>query len=123
MSVKITETPQGTHLVNGIEVYEDLDGKYIAKGLLVEPEIKAFRNYMNQLKKAKVKEVSIAERLIEINTKLSNIKMQREFLDRKDDLLSEESIKLRRYYEKMKDKYTEMRNNIIANLKVTSEAV
>ena len=42
MAIEIKETVHGTWLVNGVEVYETSEGKYEAKGLLVDEERRQF---------------------------------------------------------------------------------
>ena len=53
---------------------------------------------------------------------IAKIKKQREILDTKKDLLSDESLTLRSYYENQRKHYNQMRNKIINNIKVAIKA-
>ena len=125
MNTEIKETVHGTWLVNGVEVYEDSEGKYVAKGLILENEIKDFLAYIK--KNASTNRLfgleSLKKELQKVDDTISKLKIQLYILNSGKNLFSREKITLLNYYHKQLNKYHEMRNEIINNLPVTFKTV
>ncbi len=131
MSVKITPTEANSYMVNTTEVYQDSENNWLSRGELTMEEHSAFLNYIKPItaekKNNSKKLLSDLEcpkaQLKKVDDTIQKINKQRKILDAKEDLLSDESITLRKYYENKLQQYKQMRNKIINNISVTFKTV
>lgn len=125
MKADIKETVQGTWLVNGVEVYETSEGKYEAKGLLLDEERKQFLEHIkkNDSKKLFSDLELLKTELQNIERKLILLKRQKEIIDNRKDTFSDEALKLRNYYHRQINKYEVKKQAITNQLSVNYKTV
>lgn len=114
-NTEIKETVHGTWLVNGVEVFETSEGKYQAKGLILEPELKDFLEYIkkNDSKKVFSDLELLKQELLSIENKLKLLHYQKEIIDSRKDKFSKEALRLRNYYHQKINKYEIEKQSII----------
>ena len=131
MSITILETEHNTWLINGKEVYKDLNDKYISKQPLSEEETEQFKKHVGYIpteKKNKPTKKLFGldcpkEQLKKVDDTITKLSKQLEILNSGKELFSREKLTLRNYYHKKLNQYNEMRNKIINNLPVTFKTV
>lgn len=125
MAIEIKETVHGTWLVNGVEVYETSEGKYEVKGLLLDEERKQFLEHIkkNDSKKLFSGLELLKAELINIDAKLILLKRQKEIIDNRKDIFSNEALILRNYYHSQINKYEVKKQAIINKIPVDYKTV
>ena len=130
MSISISKVDTNTYLVSGKEVFENMDNKLESKVPLSVEEKQALINFLNannsEKKSGSNKRHSgseLRQELAHLDLKIESVKKQRDILDSKKDFMSEESIKLRNYYENNLQSYHTNRATLITNIPVRDATI
>jgi hypothetical protein len=128
MSVLISPTESNSYLVNNKEVYQDQSGVWIAREELLPSELKAWKNYIDQMNGEKtsnpleLKPQQIQE-LKNIDEIIDKLNKQISYLPTNRHISAQEREGLKTYYEGQIQKYSGMRSNLINAFPVTYQIV
>ena len=131
MSVKITPSTANSYLVNGVEVYQDSNNNWLARGELTSEEYAAFLSYIHPIteekKSAPKNRPSDSEhrkkKLLEIEETIDKIQKQLSYLSNNTTLSEKENVGIRKYYQNQLKKQNELQNEIINGFPVAHQIV